>query len=673
MSTDVFMRYIGSKRNLIAEIEAMVSDKCLSGNLKNNEKIDTVFLDLFSGTGVVAQSFKSKFSIITNDNMFFSYVLARGETILNEAPNFDTLEKEIGCDVLYYLNKLGCPTKAGFIAHNYSPFGSDRMYFTAENALKIDHIRSQIEDWREKYLSDDAYYYLLACLLQAVPFVSNISGVYGAYLKKWDKRAFLDLTLKHPAITNNNKQNQAFNLDSNELVKNQKADICYIDPPYNGRQYTSNYHLLDTIAYADNPKIKGVTGMREYTASEKSIYCSKVRVHAEFERLIADVQAQHIIISYSSDGIMSEESIVDVLKKYCDPETVYLKKIPYRKYKSKIVCSDSAVKEYMFYAQKPEFARAEISTKKKNLCQLATSETDAKHVIHPTATKIKDSNTLLASPLNYIGGKFKLLPQMLSHFPDDIDELVDVFAGGLNVGINVGCKKLIVNDINHFVVDLLKTLGDMPIDELLAALESYIDRYELSKTNREGFLRLRSDYNKNPNPIALYALICYSFNYQIRFNGNLEYNNPFGKDRSSFSEKLRRKLILFNQRLSQIDVDYFNLPFEELIETLVVSKKALFYCDPPYLISTGSYNDGNRGFKNWTPEQEDKLHTTLDKINSLGYRFILSNVTEHKGSKNQQLIEWAKKYNIVPLNFNYNNSSYNTKQGITKEVIVTNF
>lgn len=230
MSTDVFMRYIGSKRNLIAEIEAMVSDKCLSGNLKNNEKIDTVFLDLFSGTGVVAQSFKSKFSIITNDNMFFSYVLARGETILNEVPNFDTLEKEIGCDVLYYLNKLGCPTKAGFIAHNYSPFGSDRMYFTAENALKIDHIRSQIEDWREKYLSDDAYYYLLACLLQAVPFVSNISGVYGAYLKKWDKRAFLDLTLKHPAITNNNKRNQAFNLDANELVKNQKADICYIDP-----------------------------------------------------------------------------------------------------------------------------------------------------------------------------------------------------------------------------------------------------------------------------------------------------------------------------------------------------------------------------------------------------------------------------------------------------------
>ena len=332
----------------------------------------------------------------------------------------------------------------------------------------------------------------------------------------------------------------------------------------------------------------------------------------------------------------------------------------------------------MFYAQKSKFARATTFSKKTKPCHLSTAEawpskTGGAHVSQPAATKIKNSSTLLASPLNYIGGKFKLLPQMLSHFPNDIEEFVDVFAGGLNVGVNISCKKLVVNDINHFVVELLKTLGSMPIDELLAALEFYIDRYELSKTNREGFLRLRSDYNENPNPIALYALICYSFNYQIRFNGNLEYNNPFGKDRSSFSEKLRRKLILFNQRLSQIDVDYFNLPFEELIETLVVSKKALFYCDPPYLISTGSYNDGNRGFKNWTPEQEDKLHTTLDKINGLGYRFILSNVTEHKGSKNQQLIEWAKKYNIVPLDFNYNNSSYNTKQGITKEVIITNF
>lgn len=671
------MRYIGSKRNLLKEIEAMVSDKCLSGNL-NDQEGDMVFLDLFAGTGIVAQSFKSKFRVITNDNMFFSYVLARGETILNEVPNFDTLETDIDCDVLYYLNKLGCPTKAGFIANNYSPLGSDRMYFTIENAIKIDHIRSQIEDWREKYLSDDAYYYLLACLLQAVPFVSNISGVYGAYLKKWDKRAFLDLTLKHPTIASNNQSNQAFNLDANELVKNQKVDICYIDPPYNGRQYTSNYHLLDTIAYADSPNIKGVTGMREYSANEKSIYCSKVKVHDEFERLIADVQAQHIIISYSSDGIMSEEAITNILKKHCDPGTVHLKKIPYRKYKSKIVTSDSAVNEYMFYAQKPEFTRAATVSKKKKPYHLSTfealpSKTSEAYDSHPAATKIKDSSTLLASPLNYIGGKFKLLPQMLSHFPSDIEEFVDVFAGGLNVGVNINCRKLIVNDINHFVVELLKTLGSMPIDELLAELESYIEKYELSKVNREGFLNLRSDYNKAPSPIALYALICYSFNYQIRFNSKLEYNNPFGKDRSSFSENLRRKLILFNQRLSQIDVDYFNLPFEELIERIEVSKKALFYCDPPYLISTGSYNDGNRGFKNWTPEQEGKLHATLDKINSLGYRFILSNVTEHKGNENQQLIEWAKKYNTVPLNFNYNNSSYNTKKGITKEVIIKNF
>lgn len=661
------MRYIGSKRYLVDEISNLIEKKQTQTAVTSKATTDDlIFLDLFAGTNIVAQSLKPKYKVLTNDNMYFSYVIARGHVVINNIPDFRKLEKAIGAEVLVYLNSLGGSENAGFIANNYSPFGSDRMYFTEANACKIDHIRMTIESWRDNYLDDDAYFYLLACLIEAVPFVSNISGIYGAYLKKWDKRAFLDLTLKHPIIYNNGYANHAYQSDANSLVKEVTADICYIDPPYNGRQYTSNYHLLDTIAYGDAPDIKGKTGMRFYTPDEKSLYCSKVNVYEQFENLIRDVQSEHIVISYSSDGIMSEKYILSILKKYCDPSSAKIEKIKYRKYKSKIVCGDDDVSEFLFYARKPEWHN------KTNL----TSKDDDKVINIPPDIKIKRSDVLLASPLNYVGGKYKLLPQLLPHFPNDINEFVDVFAGGLNVGINVECQKLIANDLNHFVVELLEVLGSSDIDVLLSDIQRCIHKYDLSKTNEEGFLQLREDFNKRPDPIALYALICHSYNYQFRFNNNLGYNNPFGKDRSFFSPNLRRKLILFNQRLSQTDVDFYSLPFEKLMSKIKVSKKALFYCDPPYLLSTGSYNDGNRGFKDWGASQEDKLHEALDALHNKGHRFMMSNVIEHKGFKNNALIEWARKYKLIHLNFNYNNSSYNSKKGgknTTQEVIIKNF
>ena len=663
MLTDVFMRYIGSKRCLIEHIDGLINRKL---NVQNKPQADNlVLLDLFSGTTVVAQRLKPKYEVMTNDIMYFSYVIARGQVSLNTIPDFRKLEQMLGVEVLVYLNSLGGVDNAGFIATNYSLFGSERMYFTEENAFKVDHVRATIEGWRAKYLSDDAYYYLLACLIEAVPFISNTSGIYGAYLKTWDKRAFLDLTLKHPIIYDNGLDNKAFNLDANGLVKTGygRADICYIDPPYNSRQYTSNYHLLDTIAYGDSPDIKGVTGMRFYEQEEKSLYCSKPNVLDQFDKLIRDVQAEHLVISYSSDGIMNEADMLAVLNKYCDPSSVELNKIAYRKYKSKVVNPDDALREFLFYARKPEWHRQ-------------TSTGTSNEVLFAPSSKIKRSEVMLASPLNYIGGKFKLLPQLLPYFPNDINELVDVFSGGLNVGLNIKCQQLIANDLNHFVVELLEVLATTDIDDLLTDIQWYIAKYNLSKTNREGFLKLRADYNANPTPIALYALICHSFNYQFRFNSYLEYNNPFGKDRSFFSPSLRRKLILFNQRLSQTNVSFYSLPFQELIARVNVSDKALFYCDPPYLLSTGSYNDGNRGFKDWNESQESALHDVLDNLHANGKRFILSNVIEHKGYRNEQLIKWAKNYELIKLNFNYDNASYNSKKvegDFTQEVLIRNF
>ena len=210
------------------------------------------------------------------------------------------------------------------------------MYFTAENARRIDFIRTTIEQWKnDKKISETEYYYLLTSLIEAVPSVSNITGTYGAYLKNWDKRAFKKIELPQFSVENNNRQNKAFNEDVFTLEKHISGDILYIDPPYNSRQYASNYHVLETIARYDNPVLTGVTGMRPYQ-NQKSVFCSKTEVNDAFVQLVKNADFSHIIMSYSSQGLMTADFIEKTLKDNGISTTFTLQKIPYRKYKSKI-------------------------------------------------------------------------------------------------------------------------------------------------------------------------------------------------------------------------------------------------------------------------------------------------------------------------------------------------
>ena len=280
---------------------------------------------------------------------------------------------------------------------------------------------------------------------------------------------------------------------------------------------------------------------------------------------------------------------------------------------------------------------------------------------------------LVSSPLNYIGGKFKLLPQILPLFPKEINNFVDMFCGGLNVAANIKAKNVYANDLNDRMIGVLKLIKETPIDELLSNIYLIINTYKLSNQNKDGFLKLREDYNREPNPILLYVLVCYSFNYQFRFNNSLKYNNPFGKNRSQFSETLKKKLIKFNERIAGKSITLSSLCFQDFIRSLDLNDGDMVYCDPPYLITTGSYNDGNRGFKDWTKHEEEALYHTLDTLNKKGINFALSNVLEHKGLKNETLIKWAEKYNIIFLNYDYQNSSYNTNRSGSVEVLITNY
>ena len=179
-------------------------------------------------------------------------------------------------------------------------------------------------------------------------------------------------------------------------------------------------------------------------------------------------------------------------------------------------------------------------------------------------------------------------------------------------------------------------------------------------------------YNETKDPIDLYTLTCYSFNYQFRFNNNKEYNNPFGRNRSQFSENMKKNLILFADKLKKMEIDFSAKEFDK-IDIKELGQEDFIYCDPPYLITTGSYNDGNRGFKDWKEEEERKLYDFLDKANDKNIKFALSNVMEHKGTENKILEKWSKKYKTIYLENDYSNSSYNTKKGKSKEVLIINY
>ena len=280
----------------------------------------------------------------------------------------------------------------------------------------------------------------------------------------------------------------------------------------------------------------------------------------------------------------------------------------------------------------------------------------------------------IKSPMNYTGGKYSLLKDIIPIFPENIDTFVDLFAGGLNVGINVNANKIIVNDQINYLIDLYKYFNTNNTEYIINNIESTINEYELSLTNVEGYNNLRNDYNDEPSDNKLFVLICYAFNHQIRFNNSHKFNTPFGKERSSYNIKTKENLINFCDKLHNQKFEFFNKDFNEL-NLNELNDRDFVYCDPPYLISTGSYNDGKRGFKDWTLKEEKQLLSKLDKLNENGVKFALSNILIHKGNKNEELIEWSKKYNVHYLNKNYKNCSYHLKDknSNTVEVLITNY
>ena len=299
----------------------------------------------------------------------------------------------------------------------------------------------------------------------------------------------------------------------------------------------------------------------------------------------------------------------------------------------------------------------------------------------------------IASPFNYIGGKFKLLDQIQPLF-DEKEIFLDIFAGGGNVGINSLSSKVIFNDLNDRVIGLMNFIKRSETNALLTSIDQVIEEYGLSNTalygyayyncnssnglaeyNKEKFTKLRHDFNAKYidgtiDYVMLYVLMVYSFNNQIRFNRKGLFNLPVGK--RDFNSKMRSKLVLFSEELKNKDVQFMEKDFRDiLLDDL--GEGTFIYCDPPYLITSATYNENGM----WTEHDEKDLLNFLDEANKKGFTFALSNVLESKGKKNHLLYDWveANGYTCHYLDKSYSNSNYHRKDkdSISKEVLITNY
>lgn len=315
--------------------------------------------------------------------------------------------------------------------------------------------------------------------------------------------------------------------------------------------------------------------------------------------------------------------------------------------------------------------------------------------------------------MNYTGGKYKILDQILPLFPKDIDTFVDLFCGGCNVGLNVNAKRVIYNDTNHELIQMYEVFGRMSKDEVFKEILENINDFRLSLTSEYGYdyygcdsskglgeynklsyLNLRDCYNlikSNKNnlinsiptfthddwlkqvSILLYTTVVYAFNNQMRFNKEGKFNLAVGK--RDFNKAMQEKLSRFIDRIHEQDCDFTCGDFELFMshyyrkEYMISSSdnNILIYCDPPYLNSTATYNESN----GWTEKDELRLLRLLDEWNDVGIKFALSNNLKYG---NEQLSDWMNKYNVHYLNANYSNCSYHKKDRTQDcEVLITNY
>ena len=644
-------RYLGSKAKLIDFIHQVVDENC---------KGITSVADIFAGTGNVAWSFNDeKTKVIVNDILTsnnYSYQAWFG----NEPFSQKKIE-----DLISLYNSMN-PTKENYFSENFSG-----TYFSRENCLKIGFIRDDIDtrfnsgeiNKREKAI-------LITSLIYAMDHIANTVGHYDAYRLNGDLSAKLMLDSLDLPSDGVNDNNEIFCEDANQLVRHLKADLVYIDPPYNSRQYCDSYHLLENVADWKKQPVYGVAKKAKRTKEVKSLYCTQ-KAPIVFDDLIQNIDAKYILVSYNNMGTKgagrSQAKISD----------------------QDIICSLSKRgKVLIFSTEFNQFnaGKTHIMNHQERLFLCITGKKDASAVeddTHPVG--------YVKSPLNYTGGKYRLLLQLLTHFDASKTTFVDLFGGGFNVGANVPQKEIIYCDKQDAVTRLIRLIDTTSYYKLLQGIENTIKHYHLSDTTMNGYsyygcesssgvgsynkpyyAKLREAYNQEKSSekkdLLFLTLTFYSFNNQIRFNSDGEDNMPVGK--RDFNSCARKNLLRFSSRIKEKNIRFFSCDFEKILPLL--DDSCFVYCDPPYYLAEAAYNEKD----GWTLDDEKRLLSFLVQLNEKGIRFALSNVIEHRGKRHPLLVDWVTEnhFNLNYVKSDYSNASYHKKNRDTAsvEVLITN-
>lgn len=646
-------RYLGSKTKLLKFIDSILQQENITFES---------FADIFAGTGSVANHFFDRSKIIVND------ILDSNHYIYNAFFGSDEIRVGELKERLKFYNALD--TKK--YSDNYFSENFANTYFDEINSKKIGIIRDDIERlFDEKRITYRERSYLIASLIYALDRIANTVGHYDAY-RKIDipsKKLFL-LPLD---IKASDYMAEVYKSDANELVKHVSADVVYIDPPYNSRQYSDAYHLLENVAAWKKQEVFGIAKKinRDHIKSKYSMKSAGLA----FGELIDAIDAKYILVSYNdmggsgnarSQSRISDHEILSALKR-----------------KGVVKVYETDFKQFTTGKSNKDDLKERIF-----LCKVDTKARGQKAIVASKRNPVQHG--YIKSPLNYTGGKHKLLPQITKLFPKDIATFYDVFAGGANVGINANAQKIVCIEKNRNVVNLLQFIQKENFDTLNQKIiniidsfglsQSYIKGYEyygaessggLGKVNKQAFLKLRGAFNASKTRTdLLLVLILYAFNNQIRFNAKGDFNLPVGK--RDYNGSSRKNIAAFNQASNEKSIVFKHADFRDLV-AMGLKKTDFVYLDPPYLLGLASYNESG----GWTEADERALYDLLDVLHKKQIRFALSNVLEHKGEVNEIMKQWVVNggYTVHELDYHYKNSNYQSMagNGKTVEVLITNY
>ena len=286
------IKYLGSKRTLLPLIVRTID---ALGEVRS-------VIDLFSGTSRVGHALKQHgYQVLSNDHNAYAATLARCYV-----QSDDTLREE-ALELLSELNSL--PGQRGYFTET---FCEQSRFFKPENGERVDAIRESIS---ERSLSEELKAIALTSLMEAADRVDSTTGVQMAYLKKWAPRASKRLELRLPDLLPQSPhgKGQAHQLEALEAARTLSADVAYLDPPYNQHKYVGNYHIWESLVRWDKPEVYGVACKRIDVRERKSVFNSKPAFRQGFEQLIAAIDARCLVVSFSNEGFVNREDMLEIL------------------------------------------------------------------------------------------------------------------------------------------------------------------------------------------------------------------------------------------------------------------------------------------------------------------------------------------------------------------------